>query len=183
MAKNKPLDIDIHPAPKPENTSHLRTLANGAVYDMVKKRIVANPGGGNKAFTSETASAALELRQQQKRNVLARAANAVAMQGGGVDGRSLSGDFAFVEAIGEAMTMKALSVNDPKAVDAARFIFSETGISEKQAQAEQAQAVNRDALLLALADLAGRLDTERQIVDADTIPVLLHDTETSDDDA
>ena len=120
------------PAPKPESTSHLITLANGAIYDKSRHRIVANPGGGTKAFTSESAGAAVELRMTQKREALTRAANAVAMQGGGVDGRELHGDMAFVEAIGEAMTMKALTVNDPKAVDAARFLFSEIGISEQR---------------------------------------------------
>ena len=127
-----------NPAPKPESTSHLITLANGAVYDKLKHRIVANPGGGSKAFTSESARAGNELLISQKREALARAANAVAMQGGGVDGRELKGELAFVEAIGEAMTMKALTVNDPKAVDAARFLFTEIGIAEQRGAGKDA---------------------------------------------
>ena len=77
-----------------------------------------------------------------KREALTRAANAVAAQGGGVDGRALDGPLAFVEAIGEAMAMKALSVNDPKAVDAARFLFQETGIAEVRQKADSDKVVD-----------------------------------------
>ena len=155
------------PAPKPESTSHLRTLSNGAVYDMVKKRIVANPGGGTHAITSERASEFAQLRQDQKRQALMRAANAVAAQGGSVDGHQMAGDMAYVEAIGEAMAMKALTVNDPKAVDAARFIFAETGISEKAAQAE-AQADDPLRMIGAMA-----LEYIKQRM---TIPINVHAT-------
>jgi hypothetical protein len=127
---------DPGPAPKPESTKHLRVLANGAVYDMNKKRIVNSKNVTTK-ITTENAVDFQSRRQELKREALAKAANAVANQGGSVDGRLYDSPFAYVEAIGEAMTMKALTVNDPKAVDAARFIFTETGISEKQAQAEQ----------------------------------------------
>lgn len=158
------------PAPKPDDTSHLRTLSNGAVYDMRIKRIVANPGGGTKAFTSETASAALELRRDQKREAVRRAANTVAAQGGGVDGRELVGDWAFVEAIGEAMTMKALTVNDPKAVDAANWVMREVGIAENQQENTQAAAAGAvagaSAALLLIAELKRRGITS-QIIDVE----------------
>jgi hypothetical protein len=131
------MDKQITPAPKPEKTSHLRTLANGAVYDMRTHRIVDGKGITTK-ITPQNSIAMQSRNQELKRSALARAANAVAAQGGGVDGRTLTGDLAFVEAIGEAMTMKALTVNDPKAVDAARFIFTETGVAESK----QAETVN-----------------------------------------
>jgi hypothetical protein len=120
-------------------------------------------------------------RQELKRERLMAAANAVAAQGGGVDGRQLVGDLAYVEAIGEAMTMKALTVNDPKAVDAARFIFQETGIAEAKQPETVNNTVNVIALpaevLHAIADLRSRLQVSRtdilvtdnmRIVDADT---------------
>lgn len=129
------------PAPKPESTKHLRVLANGAVYDMQKKRIVDSRNVTTK-ITSENAVDFQSRRQELKRAALARAANAVAMQGGGVDGRAMDGDLAYVEAIGEAMTMKALTINDPKAVDAARFIFAETGISERQVESDNGAAAS-----------------------------------------
>jgi hypothetical protein len=132
---------------------------------MNKKRIVANPGGGTKAFTSESAGQAVELRTAAKRAALARAANAVAMQGGGVDGRELHGDFAFVEAIGEAMTMKALTVNDPKAVDAARFVFAETGIAERNGKDEQEPTAQSNNVYILIAQYISQLSsgTDAQI--------------------
>lgn len=130
MAINELKEIGT-PAPKPESTKHLRVLSNGAVYDMNKHRIVNSQAVTTK-FTSETAVLALSKGQEQKREALKRAANIVAEQGGGVDGREMTGDLAYVEAIGEAMAMKAMSVNDPKAVDAARFLFTETGIAEQK---------------------------------------------------
>lgn len=127
---------EITPAPKPDSAKHLRVLANGAVYDTKKGRIVNGKGITTK-ITAENSIAYHSRRQELKREALARAANAVAAQGGSVNGRPLDGDLAFVEAIGEAMTMKALTVNDPKAVDAARFIFTETGIAEAKAPETQ----------------------------------------------
>ena len=135
------------PAPKPGDTKHLRVLSNGAVYDMNKKRIVDSRNVTNK-ITSQNAADYVVARQEAKRERLMFAANAVAAQGGGVDGRALTGDLAFVEAIGEAMTMKALTVNDPKAVDAARFLFTETGIAE----ARTPETVNNTINMIALSD-------------------------------
>ena len=159
-------------APKPESTSHLRTLSNGAVYDMRQKRIVANPGGGKYAITSENASEFHARNQELKRSALVRAANAVAAQGGGVDGRTLSGNLAYVEAIGEAMTMKALSVNDPKAVDAARFMFTETGIAEAKVPETQNNTMNvfvmPDEVASALLEIKRRRDA--------TIQTQIHET-------
>ncbi len=42
-----------------------KVLKNGAVYDLDKGRIVANPGGGTTAITKETASL-LKRRRQEK---------------------------------------------------------------------------------------------------------------------
>jgi hypothetical protein len=163
----KPLpDRAPGPAPKPESTKHLRVLSNGAVYDMNKKHIVDSKNVTTK-ITSQNAVDFVAHRQEAKRQALAKAANAVAFQGGGVDGRELTGDLAFVEAIGEAMTMKALTINDPKAVDAARFVFQETGIAE----AKQPETVNNTMnviqmpaeILSAITALHSRLLTNTEI--------------------
>ena len=53
-----------------ENT---KILANGAVYDLDKGRIVANPGGGTSAITQANASALATLRWQQAREQAAEA--------------------------------------------------------------------------------------------------------------
>lgn len=156
-------------APKPESTKHLRTLSNGAIYDMNKGRIVSlkpELAVKNTQITSENASVMQARGIELKRQALQRAANRVAEQGGSVDGSAMTGDLAFVEAIGEAMTMKALSVNDPKAVDAARFLFTETGYSEKQ-QETQAGTAN-DAVSQALLLLVQRMrQDDRQVIEGD----------------
>ncbi len=177
---NDPLDIDKigipqagKPAPKPEKQSHLRVLANGAVYDMNKKRIVDSKNVTTK-ITSESAVLMQSRQQELKREALRRAANAVAAQGGSVDGRELTGDMAFVEAIGESMAMKALTVGDPKAVDAARFLFTEIGISEKKEVKQEEDTGAGADLMRALADIAGAV--ARQLNNNDTIPIQLHDT-------
>jgi hypothetical protein len=152
------------PVPKPEK-ENVRILSNGAIYDMDRKRIVAlRPELATKPtqITSETASDFHALAQEKKRNALRRAANAVAEQGGGVDGRELWGDMAYVEAIGEAMTMKALTVNDPKAVDAARFIFKETGISDEHTE----KPGNTTNILVVDADVRRALELLKNMQDA-----------------
>lgn len=152
------------PAPKPESTKHLRVLANGAVYDMNRKRIVDSRNVTTK-ITSENAVALQSLQQERKRQALMRAANRVAAQGGSVDGSEMTGDLAFVEAIGEAMTMKALTVNDPKAVDASRFIFQETGIAEARTPETVNNTMNviqmPAEILSALTELHSRLSVVR----------------------
>jgi hypothetical protein len=132
---------------------------------MDRKRIVAlRPELATKPtqITSETASDFHAQRQEKKRSTLMRAANAVAEQGGGVDGRLLTGDMAYVEAIGEAMTMKALTVNDPKAVDAARFIFKETGISDEHTE----KPGNTTNILVVDADVRRALELLKNMQDA-----------------
>jgi hypothetical protein len=165
------MTTDIHPAPKPEKQDHLRVLSNGAVYDMRKKRIVDSRSVTTK-ITKEN-SVAMQSRQHElKRAALARAANAVAAQGGGVDGREMIGNLAYVEAIGEAMTMKALTINDPKAVDAARFIFTETGIAEAKAPETQNNTIN----VIAVPDDVARTLLELKRMMSASIPTQLHDT-------
>jgi hypothetical protein len=163
----KPLpDRAPGPAPKPESTKHLRVLANGAVYDTIKGRIVSSKNVTTK-ITPERSVEMQSRRQELKREAMIRAANRVAAQGGSVDGSELSGDLAFVEAITEAMTMKALTVNDAKAVDASRFIFQETGIAESRSPETVNNTMNvinvPPEILSAITALHSRLLTETDI--------------------
>jgi len=133
-------------APKPRT----KVLKNGAVYDLDRKRIVANPGGGTAAFGTQQAAMARERKAELKRETIAAAANeAVERRGYG----KRYGSLAFVAEIASVMQRKATTQDDPKAVDAARFLLQETGLSDKQAQAEpQVQRVEYgiDAPTLAL---------------------------------
>lgn len=149
-----------------EDTSRYRTLSNGAIYDMEVKRIVANPGGGTAAITSETASAMQARRLELKRERVAAGANAAVQDGGRFDGRDLD----FVEAIAEIQAVKALNPDDPKSTDAARFIFQEAGLSEKTAQAQAQDALPEAVRLLAGFAAALREADGRQVVEGQVVP-------------
>jgi len=157
-------------APKPESTKHLRVLANGAVYDTIKKRIVTNKPElaiKNTQITSETAGAMQAISRDRKKEAMIRAANRVAMQGGSVSGEEFSGDLAFVEAVSESMTMKALTPTDAGAERAAKWLFDEIGISERR-ETQQGEAVSD--LSAALAGLLEFMNGRSAgVIDADVI--------------
>jgi hypothetical protein len=153
---------------------------------MNLKKIVSSVNVTTK-ITSERSVEMQSRRQELKRERLMAAANAVAAQGGGVDGRELAGDLAFVEAIGEAMTMKALTVNDPKAVDAARFIFQETGIAEAKAPETVNNTMNvinmPPEILSALTAMHERLLTETDISVSNNVRVVDADSSSPTDES
>jgi hypothetical protein len=128
-----------------ETQARTKILANGAVYDLDQKRIVANPGGGRSAITPETASAFHARRQELKRQrILAGAAKT--LERGDWEQAT---DLDVVEAISEAVMMKALNPDNAKQVDAARFILTESGLAEAQ---QQAGTVNNTVNMIALPD-------------------------------
>jgi hypothetical protein len=118
-------------------TTNTRTkvLSNGAVYDLDKKRIVANPGGGTTAITSEKASEFHARRQELKRQrIIAGAAKVLERVGDW----EKPDDLDVVEAIGEAVMEKALDVDSKGQIAAAQFILTEAGLSAAQARREDA---------------------------------------------
>lgn len=128
-----------------ETKEKLRVLKNGAVYDMEKKRIVANPGGGTAAITKRTASEMADIRRKRKQATIAAAANAAVER----DDWRAHGDMAFVAAIADTAYIKATTPDDPKAIDAARFLLQETGLIEPK-QAEQAGTADAMGLAVTL---------------------------------
>lgn len=140
MAVNTPLPVDASPRTK--------VLSNGAVYDLDKGRIVANPGGGKHAITSDNARDMVNIRMEQKRQRLMAGANAVVAREGTFDGVGLD----FAEAIGEAVTLAALDPTSNQQVKAAEFLFREAGIGERQAAQDTAGGT-----IGALADVIGAL--------------------------
>lgn len=139
---NTPIDTDVIPKTK--------VLANGAVYDLEKKRIIANPGGGSHAITSERASEFAQLRRERKQAVIQATANSAVENG---KYRASYGDDAWIAAITEAQYIKATTPDDPKSTDAARFLFTEAGISDKQ-QANGPDNMPSSAVLAQLAQFA-----------------------------
>lgn len=137
-----------------------KTLPNGAIYDMEKHRIVSNPGGGRGAFTPETARQAQARRLELKRAAVVAGANAAVERG---DYHEAFGDLAFVSAIAEVQANKALTPDDPKSTDAARFVFQEAGVAEMLSRGAEVGAglgVVSSRVVVLLAELASR-----QVVD------------------
>lgn len=112
-----------------------KVLKNGAVYDLDKGRIVANPGGGTTAITSETASQLHARRQELKQQrLMAGAAKVLERLGDWTD----PNDMDVVEAVGEAVMENAINPDSKKQIDAAKFLFTEAGLTVAQSRRENA---------------------------------------------
>lgn len=142
-------------------TGNTRVLANGAIYDMTKKRIVANPGGGTSAIASASQAQALVARKMQlKRERLAAGANRVVAEGGQWDGTGQD----YVEAIGEALMQTALNVDSSRQVHASELLLRETGIAE-QRQSDQPANLQVNIIRIVLHD------DDPQPIDTDSVDV------------
>jgi len=113
---------------------NLKTLKNGAVYDLDIGRIVSGKGITTK-ITKENSIAYHSRRLERKRERIeagARAAVDAAMP----DAFTGEADD-WIEAVAQAVTEKALDSDNPKQVDAARFLLTETGLAERTAEAQR----------------------------------------------
>lgn len=100
---------------------------NGMIRSAENGRII-KPAPGN-IITAENSSALHRARREKKR----AAVRAVASANVKADKWRLEyGDAAYIAAITEQVTIKALNPSDPKQVDAARFLIKEAGDSEDQ---------------------------------------------------
>ena len=133
--------------------ANTRTLANGAIYDMDRHRIVANPGGGRGAITKQNAAQMAEIRRQRKQEAIAKAANDAVLRD---DWRVGYGEYAYVAAIADTAMVKATTPDDPKAIDAARFLLQETGLAEPRA-AQPAVSQVADASARVILELVDRI--------------------------
>jgi len=112
---------------KNEQGETINVYESGAQYNVTRGRLVGAPP--SKQFTKETAITAVERRAELKREAVARGAAKVLERSGEWE---VPNNIDVAEAIGEAVMLKALSPENPKQVDAARFIFQETGMAESQ---------------------------------------------------
>ena len=109
-----------------------KTLANGAIYDNVTKRITS----GAVMTSADAAQLASRKQELKRKRIEAGAAAAVEAQMPGV----FTGDDGdWIEAVAQQVAYKALDKLDPKQVDAARFLLTEAGLSEAKQQQVQAQ--------------------------------------------
>lgn len=110
-----------------ENGDTINVYESGAVYNQSKGRLIGAPPRAQ--FTPETAVVAVERRAELKREAIARGAAKVLERTGEWDAPN---DIDVAEALGEAVFLKALNPDNPKQVDAARFVLQEMGIAESQ---------------------------------------------------
>lgn len=110
------------------NTANLKTLRNGAIYDMNVKRIVKG------ASLSSVDAANLRAKRTEKRRQIVREAANQMVQDGQL--KATYGDDAFIAAIVQTAMMKATEPEDPKSIEAAKFILQEAGETDKQAQTD-----------------------------------------------
>ena len=110
---------------QPAQPAELRTLPNGAIYDMSIKRIVANPGGGTSAITQANASEYHQLYARKRLEAELAASRGLARV-------AVSGPSEFDAWSDIAANMGSLALQpDPKygrvSVEAARVVGQMTG--------------------------------------------------------
>jgi hypothetical protein len=149
-----------------------RTIAiydNGMERDVEANRIIKPPAGAS--FTPETSLEAKKRLAELKREAIMRGA-----------ARTLDRDEKWentnkldvVEAIAEAVMMKALNPDSAKQVDAARFILQEGGMAETLAKGNESAQQSGDlhVVLMQLATIAQAINNsttrhDSQVIDAE----------------
>jgi hypothetical protein len=144
----------------------INVYESGVHYNVSKGRLIK--AAPDAKFTPETSRKAKERLAELKREALLRgAAEALEKTGEWNAPNNLD----VVEAIGEAVMRKALNSDNPKQVDAARFILQEAGMSETQTKSsEDGQQIGAvgDALsqiLGFLRDAMATNDQQRDVID------------------
>ena len=133
-----------------------KVLRNGAIYDTVDKRIIGrDPEKAivDTRINSNNAIAMQSKRMEAKRSALA----AGAMRALEKSGRVVSGDLAFVEAIGEALIESATDPSNRQQVRAAELLIRETGLSERTEQPAGGGIGHAADLITALAQFAAAI--------------------------
>jgi uncharacterized protein YaaQ len=110
--------------------SNVRVLANGTWQDKTTGHFLRGGNTTTAIRTADDARAVSNARHARKRQVIAQAANEAVERG---DYRQRYGDLAFVAALAETAFIKATTADDPKAIEAARFLLRETGLAEADA--------------------------------------------------
>lgn len=139
-----------------EQNGRYKTLSNGSVYDLEKKRLVRGP-----SLTSDQARALVQKREEKKRTIMREVANQAVQN---KDYRVRYGGEAWLAAITEAAMIKATTPDDPKMIESARFVMQEMGESAQQ-QAESSTAIplsDLRGLLREIADTARALAESRE---------------------
>lgn len=151
------------PTDEPIKPPNLRTLKNGAIYDMDKKRIVSSKDVTTK-ITTDNAVLYQSQRLERKREVARAAANEAVERD---DWKVAYGDMAYIAAITETAMRKATTADDPKAIDAARFALQVTGMEEAKIAPAQADAIPATVAGELLSLLRDVMRDKGMVIDAD----------------
>lgn len=144
----------------------INVYESGAHYNDTKKHLVKAPERA--MITKENAWKFKEQLAEKKREAIIRGAGR-ALEKVQPGEWSLPNAADVAEALAEAITMKALNPDNPKQVDAARFIMQEAGISESQTKSsEEAQQFAGDPAVRELVALMRQALADRQadVIDA-----------------
>lgn len=115
----------------------INVYESGAHYNVTRKHLVKAPESA--MITPESSKRMKEILAEKKRDAIIRGAGKAlekAQPGEWTTPNALD----VAEALAEAITLKALNPDNPKQVDAARFILQESGMAETQTKtSEEAQ--------------------------------------------
>jgi hypothetical protein len=169
----------------------LRTLANGAVYDMTTKRIVSNPGGGTKAISQANASAMAKKRWQKYRQ---SAAKGILKEAIAIDPSVKTPADAWQLVTGKQY-VALMDSDKPRADDLYRIgqivgalpLAGELAAGQAQAQAGVTVTMSADTARDMIASLLNGCDNytyhKQDIVDADASDVVAEEDNMVDDDS
>lgn len=152
---------------------NLKTLSNGAVYDMSKGRIVANPGGGTHAITSDNAHAMLARRKAVGlRSQLAGLAQAKGIDPSDIDDTLLEQAGDAVQALTRHMAEKFLASDSLRGMSDAYDKLVAPLVGDRREKQDDVPPNESVSVLVLIQQWAA----ERQVVDGTVI-----DTPKSDD--
>lgn len=130
LCYNADMSEELQSKDKP--TRGTKLLPNGAVYDLDRGRIVANPGGGKHAITSENAHA-MHARRLERKHKLINAALADGVQSNTL--RSKYGEAAWLAEVAQVQQAISTTPDAPGATRAAEFLMRHSGLDELPASA------------------------------------------------
>lgn len=130
-----------------KNGALVRRLPNG------KTQFVKGSKIATAITSSEMGVEYAKKRAEKRRQIVMEAANEAVERN---DWTKKHGDYAFIAAIANTAMIKATTPDDPKAIEAARFVLAQAGLlsddeEEKDKNASVLEALGREAVLQVLA--------------------------------
>ena len=129
----------------------VRQYEDGTIKDE-RGYWVERPANGAALISTDTALSYVLAREEKKRAVAAAAANEAVENGT----MKQYGDLAYVAELVAAAQRKGTNIDDPKMIEAARFVMQTTGFVERE-QVQQAPTAPDPELIDAIAGLMDKI--------------------------